>query len=101
GVVAQLPNFNRLLKSHDVDFELHTAGQYKRTLTLFGENTDEARTKFREELEDVHALFKAFVTQNRPQLAIEQVATGEHWYGTPGRRLFSPAIAFSWTIEMY
>jgi serine protease SohB len=82
GVVGQLPNFNRFLKEHNVDFELHTAGQYKRTLTLFGENTDAARDKFQEELEDTHKLFKSFVTENRPQLEIEMVATGEHWYGT-------------------
>jgi len=82
GVVAQLPNFNRALKSHDIDYELHTAGQYKRTLTMFGENTDEGRAKFQQELEEVHGLFKSWVTQNRPHLPIEQVATGEHWYGT-------------------
>jgi serine protease SohB len=82
GVVAQLPNFNRFLKEHNVDFELHTAGEYKRTLTLFGENTEAAREKFREELEDTHALFKTFVTDNRPQLDMQQVATGEHWYGS-------------------
>jgi serine protease SohB len=82
GVVAQLPNFNRFLKEHNVDFELHTAGEYKRTLTLFGENTEAARAKFREELEEAHALFKGFVTDNRPQLEIAQVATGEHWYGS-------------------
>jgi serine protease SohB len=82
GVVGQLPNFNRFLKEHNVDFELHTAGQHKRTLTLFGENTNAARDKFQEELEDAHKLFKSFVTENRPQLEIEMVATGEHWYGT-------------------
>jgi len=63
-LVGQLPNFNRFLKEHNVDFELHTAGQYKRTLTLFGENTDAARDKFQEELEDTHKLFKSFVTEN-------------------------------------
>ena len=82
GVVAQLPNFNRLLKEKKVDFELHTAGEYKRTLTLFGENTEAGRDKFREELEDTHKLFKTFVSENRPQVEIDQVATGEHWYGT-------------------
>ena len=81
GVVAQLPNFNRLLKKHDVDFELMTAGEYKRTLTLFGENTDKGREKFMEELEDTHSLFKAFVVENRPQLNIDEVATGEVWFG--------------------
>lgn len=82
GVVAQLPNFNRLLKKHEIDLELHTAGAYKRTLTLFGENTDAARVKFREELEDTHQLFKQFVRENRPSLDIEKTATGEHWFGT-------------------
>ena len=82
GVIAQLPNFNRLLKKHEIDFELHTAGEFKRTLTLFGENTEPARAKFREELDSTHALFKSFVTANRPQLEIDRVATGEHWFGS-------------------
>lgn len=81
GVVAQIPNFNRFLKSKDIDIELHTAGQYKRTLTLLGENTEEGRQKFREDLNETHHLFKSFVQQMRPQLDIDQVATGEHWYG--------------------
>ncbi|MGQ0585754.1 MAG: protease SohB [Gammaproteobacteria bacterium] len=82
GVVGQLPNFNRLLKKHEIDFELHTAGEHKRTLTVFGENTEAGREKFRETLEDAHALFKAFIAQNRPQVDLAQVATGEHWFGT-------------------
>lgn len=81
GVIAELPNFNRLLRRMDVDYEQHTAGEYKRTLTLFGENTDQDREKFKEELEDTHVLFKEFITENRPELDIESVATGEHWYG--------------------
>ncbi|MGC0881163.1 protease SohB [Pantoea agglomerans] len=81
GVVAQIPNFNRLLKRNDIDIELHTAGQYKRTLTLFGENTEEGREKFQEDLDETHLLFKQFVHQMRPSLDIDQVATGEHWYG--------------------
>jgi serine protease SohB len=81
GVMAQLPNFNRLLKKHDIDFELLTAGEYKRTLSLFGENTDKGRAKFVEELEETHALFKSFVGANRPGLDIARVATGEVWYG--------------------
>jgi len=81
GVLAQLPNFHRLLKKNDIDFELLTAGEYKRTLTLFGENTDKGRDKFIEELEDTHALFKHFVKDNRPALDIDGVATGEVWYG--------------------
>ena len=82
GVVAQVPNVHRLLKKNDVDVEVLTAGKYKRTLTLLGENTDEGREKFRQELEDVHALFQEFVIDNRPDLDLEAVATGEAWYGT-------------------
>lgn len=82
GVVAQVPNVHRLLKKHDVDIELHTAGAHKRTLTMLGENTDAGREKFREELEDTHKLFKQFVIEHRPQVAIDKVATGEHWFGT-------------------
>jgi serine protease SohB len=82
GVVSQLPNFNRLLKKHDIDFELLTAGEYKRTMTLFGENTDKARLKFQEELEETHRLFKEFLSNYRSQLDLDRVATGEHWYGT-------------------
>ncbi|ELY6274083.1 protease SohB [Cronobacter muytjensii] len=81
GVVAQIPNFNRLLKRNDIDIELHTAGQYKRTLTLLGENTEEGREKFREDLNETHQLFKGFVYSMRPSLDIDAVATGEHWYG--------------------
>lgn len=82
GVVAQLPNFHRLLKKHDIDFEQHTAGDYKRTVTMFGENTDDDRAKFKQELEDTHGLFKDFVAEHRPALDIDKVATGEHWHGT-------------------
>ena len=82
GVIAQLPNFNRLLKKHDIDYEQFMAGEFKRTVTLFGENTDKGRHKFQEEIETTHALFKDFVRSHRPQLDLEQVATGEYWYGT-------------------
>ncbi len=81
GVVAQIPNFHRLLKKNDIDIELLTAGEYKRTLTMFGQNTDSDRAKFQEELEDTHTLFKDFVRENRRGLDISKVATGEHWYG--------------------
>lgn len=81
GVLAQLPNFHRLLKKNEIDFELFTAGEYKRTLTLFGENTDKGREKFREELEDTHDLFKEFVKANRDSVDVDRVATGEVWYG--------------------
>jgi len=81
GVIAQIPNFHKILKKNDVDFEQMTAGKYKRTLTMLGENTDEARAKFQEELEEVHDQFKDFVSSRRPDMDIEQVATGEHWLG--------------------
>jgi serine protease SohB len=81
GVIAQLPNFHRLLQQNNIDFELLTAGEYKRTLTMFGENTDKGREKFVEELEETHGLFKSFVSTNRPALDIAKVATGEVWYG--------------------
>ncbi|NKF21621.1 protease SohB [Solimonas marina] len=87
GVVAQLPNFHRLLQRMNVDYELHTAGDFKRTLTLFGENTDAGREKFREEIEQTHALFKRFVADYRPSLEIERVATGEHWFGSQALEL--------------
>lgn len=82
GVLAQLPNFNRFLKRHDIDFEQFTAGEYKRTVTLFGENTDKDRAKFRQEIDEAHRLFKAFVKTHRKELDMDVVATGEHWYGT-------------------
>ncbi|KFK61093.1 hypothetical protein JS84_24770, partial [Vibrio vulnificus] len=63
GVIAQIPNFNKLLKKHDIEFEQMTAGEYKRTLTMFGENTDKAREKFKQELEETHDLFKDFIRE--------------------------------------
>lgn len=81
GVLAQLPNFNRLLDKAGVDFEQHTAGEYKRTVTMFGKNSDKERAKLKSELQETHALFRDFVSDHRPKLDIDQVATGEHWYG--------------------
>lgn len=82
GVLAQLPNFNRFLEDRGIDFEQITAGKYKRTLTMFGKNTEEDRAKTREDLEEVHRLFKNAVSAHRPGLDIEAVATGEYWYGS-------------------
>ncbi len=87
GVVAQVPNFHRLLKKHDVDFEEATAGEFKRTVSLFGEITDKGRQKFQEQLEDTHLLFKAFVKENRPNLDLARVATGEYWFGRRAQEL--------------
>ena len=87
GVLAQIPNFNRMLEGHGVDFEQITAGKHKRTVTMFGKNTDEDRSKMQEELEEVHTLFKGAVGKYRPDLNLDTVATGEHWYGTQALEL--------------
>lgn len=87
GVIAQLPNFNKLLKKHDIEYEQLTAGEFKRTLTMFGENTDKAREKFKQELEETHILFKDFIRMNRPNLDLSRVATGEHWFGSQAKDL--------------
>jgi serine protease SohB len=81
GVLAQIPNFHRLLRKANVDFEQLTAGEYKRTLTMFGENTDADREKMQEDIDDTHLLFKEFVAEHRSQVEIDSVATGEVWYG--------------------
>ena len=81
GVIVQLPNFHRLLKEKNIDFEQLTAGEYKRTLTMFGENTEAGREKLHQEIEDIHQHFKNLITTYRKQINIQQVATGEHWLG--------------------
>jgi serine protease SohB len=81
GVIVQLPNFHRYLQNKNIDFEQHTAGEFKRTITLFGENTEEGREKLQHEIEDIHKLFKNLITEHRPQIDIQKVATGEHWLG--------------------
>jgi serine protease SohB len=100
GVIAQMPNFNKLLKKHDIEFEMHTAGQYKRTITMFGENDDLGREKFREELGAIHEQFKAFVAEHRPGLDIDKVTTGEHWLASQAKQLwwmrFAPAMTTCW-----
>ncbi|OOF76092.1 protease SohB [Rodentibacter caecimuris] len=87
GVVAQIPNIHRLLKKHDVDVDVMTAGEFKRTVTMLGENTEKGKQKFQQELEETHELFKQFVRQNRPQLDVNKVSTGEHWFGTQALEL--------------
>jgi serine protease SohB len=82
GVVAQIPNFNKVLKKHDIDYEVLTAGKYKRTMTVFGENTEEGREKFKADLEDTHELFKSYVSERRPVVDIEAVANGDIWFGS-------------------
>ncbi|MES2856611.1 MAG: protease SohB [Bdellovibrionota bacterium] len=82
GVIAQVPNFHKVLKKHDVDYKEVTAGEFKRTVTVFGEITEPGMRKFKDQIEETHELFKAFVKYNRPALDISRVATGEYWYGT-------------------
>ncbi len=80
GVIGQLPNFHKLLTRNHIEYEQHHAGEYKRTLTTFGKNTDKARKKFIEDLEQTHVLFKNFIEQHRPQVNLDEVATGEYWH---------------------
>ncbi len=87
GVIGQLPNFSRLLKKHDIDFEQHTAGEYKRTLTMLGENTDADREKFREDLTEIHDQFKQYVSERRQNLDVDKIATGEVWLGNRAKEL--------------
>ena len=87
GVIGQIPNLNAFLKDKKVDIEQHTAGEYKRTLTVFGKNTPKGRKKFQEDLNTTHKLFKDVVQQYRPKIALRKVATGEIWYGSEARKL--------------
>ena len=82
GVLAQIPNFHRALEKHNIDYQEFTAGEYKRTVGMFSEPTEKGKAKFMEELEDVHNLFKEFVQLNRPEVNVDEISTGEHWYGT-------------------
>ncbi len=87
GVVTQIPNFHRLLKKHDIDFEQATAGEYKRTVTMFGETTDKDRKKLKADVEEIHELFKDFVKEQRPIVELDQIATGEHWLAKRAQQL--------------
>jgi serine protease SohB len=87
GVVAQVPNFNKLLKKYDVDYKEYTAGDFKRTVSIFGEITPKGEQKFVDQLEDTHKLFKEFVSHYRPNLNLSEVATGEYWYGERAKKL--------------
>ena len=87
GVIAQLPNFHRLLKKLDIDIEMHTAGKFKRTLTTLGKNTQQGREKFISELEDLHVVFKDFVKENRSKIQVAKVSTGEVWQGEKAKKL--------------
>jgi len=87
GVLAQVPNFHRLLKKMNVDYEEISAGEYKRTVSVLGEITDKGRAKFKQQIEETHVLFKEFVGRERPQVEMDKVATGEYWFGTQAKEL--------------
>lgn len=87
GVIAQAPNFHRFLKKHDIDYEQFMAGEFKRTITYFGENTKQGREKCQEDVENTHQLFKKFVSRHRTMVNIDKVATGEIWYGIDAKDL--------------
>jgi serine protease SohB len=81
GVLAQIPNVNRLLEERGVDVEMFKGGEFKRTVTMLGKNTNEDRARFQQEIDETHVLFKQFVAEHRPGLDLARVATGEHWFG--------------------
>lgn len=87
GVIAEVPNFHRVLEKYEVDYDQFTAGEFKSTVSRFAKNTDKGRAKFQEELDDTHTLFKMFIQRYRPHLAMEKIATGEHWHAVQAVRM--------------
>ncbi len=87
GVVSQLPNFHEFLKQHNIGFEMFTAGEYKRTVTMFGENSDKDRAKYQEDINRIHQLFKDFIQKHRQDIDIDKIATGEFWFGVDAKTL--------------
>ncbi|HFL8824344.1 MAG TPA: protease SohB [Candidatus Azoamicus sp. OHIO1] len=87
GVIGQVPNFNKLLLKNNIKIEEHTSGEYKRTLTIFGKNEEKGREKFKDLLKNTHNIFKEFVKKNRPIVSIDEISTGEYWYGTDALKL--------------
>ena len=88
GVLVQLPNFHRVLKKNEVDYEIISAGEFKRTLTQFGEITQKGRDKVQEEVETMHDIFKAWIKEHRPTVEIDKIATGETWVGTQAKERY-------------
>jgi serine protease SohB len=85
GVVAGIPNFHRVLQKHEVDYHLFTAGKYKRTVTPFSEVTDEGKQKLQDDLTAIHEAFKQLIKDGRPDVDIEEVATGEYWLASKAK----------------
>jgi serine protease SohB len=88
GVLVQLPNFYRVLKKYDVDYEIISAGEYKRTLTHFGEITNKGKDKVKEDVENIHQIFKDWVKTYRPSVEIDTIATGETWVGSQAKERY-------------
>jgi len=81
GVITDIPNvYDRLLKE-GIEFQTITAGKYKRTLTPTKKVTKEDKEKTTQDVEAIFNLFRNFVGENRPKLNLEEVATGETWFG--------------------
>lgn len=81
GVISEQPNVYERLQREGIEFQTVTAGKFKRTLTPTKKVTKEDLAKSKKDIEDVLVLFKDFVGENRPSLDIENVATGETWFG--------------------
>ena len=81
GVISDVPNVYERLKNEGIEFATITAGKYKRTITPTKKITKEDLIKTTKDIEDVLTLFKGFVSTNRPSLNIDEVATGETWFG--------------------
>ena len=88
GVLVQLPNFHRALKKHDVDYEIISAGEFKRTLTQFGEITQKGRDKVQEDVETMHEIFKQWIKDHRPSVDIDKISTGETWVGMQAKERY-------------
>jgi len=85
GVVAGIPNFHRVLQKNEVDYHLFTAGKYKRTVTPFTEVTDEGKQKLQDDITAIHEAFKRLIKEGRPDVDIEEIATGEYWLASQAK----------------
>lgn len=81
GVVAEFPNFSRLLKDLGIDYKQYTAGKYKRTVSTFAEMDEEGEAEFVRDLEDMHLSFKEHVGSFRKSVNIEEISNGKTWIG--------------------
>merc|ERR1719238_602452 len=81
GVITEQPNVYERLKKEGIQFSTVTAGKFKRTLTPTKKIEEQDKKKTKEDIEGVLSLFKDFVAENRPQVNIDEIATGETWLG--------------------